>query len=160
MGILAGCQLNNTPTSKVEEQLSKYQMLDDDISVVYTDLIDDVNINNTYKERYENLIRKQYRGLTYEIKEEVIDGEIANVTTQIEVINFHKVMEEYDKNIITNDDYHEGILKLLENAKDKVTYTIEFTLIKDEEGVWILQPLDKFERQKILGMNFSTQSYT
>lgn len=160
IGILVGCELNNTPTSKVEEQLSKYQMLDDDITIVYTDLATDTDIDNEYRERYEKLIREQYRNLTYEIKEEKIDGEVATVTTQIEVTDYQKIIEQYDKDRFTTEEYHKQVLEALEDAKAKVTYTIEFTVMKDEGGNWNLQPLDELERQKILGMNFSKQSYT
>lgn len=155
IGFITGCELNNVPTSKVEKQLSKYQMLDDDITIVYTDLSTDVNIKNQYKERYEELIREQYKNLSYEIKEEVIDGEVATVTTQIEVKDYQKVFDTYNKNNLAVEEYHEQILESLEKIKDKVTYTIDFTVIKDEKGNWNLQPLDQVGKQKILGIDIS-----
>lgn len=151
VGILVGCELNNTPTSKVEEQLSKYQMLDDDVTVVYTDLTTDVDIDNEYKERYEDLIKKQYRNLSYEVKEETLDGEMATVTVEVEVMDYQKVVEQYDN--LMGDEYHVQVLTALEEAKDKITYTIEFVVMKDEEGNWNLQSLDEVDKRKILGIN-------
>ena len=54
------------------------------------------------------------------------------------------------------DDYTEQDIKdsidALEKAKDKVTYTIEFDVIKDKDGNWKLTSLDNETIKKIQGM--------
>ena len=157
--VLTGCELGNTPTSKVEDLLSRYQMLDDSIAISYVDLSQDSNIDNDLKKRYEALIKKQYQNLAYEVKEEMIDGDIATVTTQVEVVDYAKVIEKYDQNV-SDDDYHEKVLKALESATEKVTYTIDFIVNKDEEGDWNVQVLSELEQDKLLGMNFESPAYT
>lgn len=152
MGILTGCQLDNTPTAKVEGLLSEYQMLDKDISISYIDLSNDVNISNEYKERYEDLIRSQYRNMSYEIKEEEIDGENAVVTAQIEVIDYQKVLDQYN-NDFNENEYHEKVLEKLEKAKDKITYSIKFNVIMNENGNWQVEELSQEEKGKLLGIN-------
>lgn len=151
---LFGCELGNTPTSKVEDYFSRYQMLDDDVTVYYADLAFDIDILEGYKTRYEDLIRNQYRNLTYEIKEEEIDGATATVTAQIEVVDYQKIIDKYNKADFDGDnEYHKQVLEALEDAKDKITYTIEFTVTKDEEDNWNVEPLSQVDRQKILGIN-------
>lgn len=153
VSFLVGCELNNTPTSKVEEQLSKYQMLDKSITISYTDLSKETGLDNDTKKRYENLIKKQYQNLSYEVKEETIDGEIATVKTQIEVIDYQKIIDKYDKTSYMEEEYHNQLLTSLEKATDKITYTINFIIKKDEQGNWQIEPLTSLEKQKLLGIN-------
>lgn len=151
--IVTGCQLGNTPISKVEEQLSKYQMLDNSIEIDYHYLTNSFNIDNEYITSYEDLIKKQYKNLSYEIKEEVIDGEKATVTTRIEVKDYQKTIDKY-KDSLSNENYHEKILTELEKTNDKITYTIDFSLKKDKEGNWKVLSLSKEDKLKLLGINY------
>ena len=151
--ILTGCQLSNNPTSKVEELLGKYQMLDKDISISHLNLSNDNSIDTSLQERYEKLIKNQYKNLTYEIKEEKIDGDSATVTVQIEVLDYKSVLEKYEKTDYSTQEYHKKILDELEKVKDKITYTIDFVVTKDKKGDWNTEPLGEKEREKLLGIN-------
>lgn len=150
---LTGCAINNNPTSKVEELLSKYQMLDKDISTSYTLLTTDTKISQDLKEEYQKLIKKQYQNLSYEIKEETIDGDTATITTQIKVIDYKSTIDKYLKTDYTNEDYHKKIIESLKNIKETITYTIDFTVTKDTNGNWKADELDTIQKEKLLGMN-------
>ena len=152
-GLLIGCSLGNTPTSRVEDKLSKYQMLDKDISLSYTNLTSDTEINQDIRNRYEELIKKQYRNLSYEVKEEEIDGENATVTVQIEVMDYKAVFDKYNKNDYDKEKYHELVLDALEDVKDKIAYTIDFSLTKNDNNNWQVNELTKEDREKLLGIN-------
>ena len=89
--LLVGCSLSNSPTSKVEELLNKYQTLDSDIKSGIDDVLKEENLNDSQKERYRKVIEKQYRNLAYEIKDERIDGDTATITVEIEVIDYKKL---------------------------------------------------------------------
>ena len=54
---LFGCSLSNTPTSKVEELFTKYQMLDDNIKKGIDDILANETLTNAQKERYKEIIR-------------------------------------------------------------------------------------------------------
>lgn len=153
LSMLTGCSLGNTPTAQVEDFLSKYQMLDDDISVSYTNMTTDTNLSQDTKERYEDVIREQYRNLSYEVKEESIDGETATVTVQIEVIDYKKIISKYNKNDYEIEEYHNLILDDLEDGKEKITYTIEFMLTKGTDDKWQVNDLSPTDREKLLGIN-------
>ena len=150
MCFLAGCDLANTPTSQVEEYLSKYQRLDKTIDINEFLLIDEENLTENKKEEYQKLIKKQYRNLSYSIKGEEIDGNKAKVTAEITVLDYgreiRKLEEEKDL------DYSKKLLENLKKVKKKVTYTIKFKVEQDENNQWKVEPLGKDDQEKLLGI--------
>ena len=155
--LLVGCSLSNTPTSQVEDLLSKYQKLDNDIKAGIDDVLEGETLTSEQKDRYRKLIEKQYKNLTYEVKDEKTDGNIATITTEIEVLDYKKIVNETNNSYqgrddYTVEDYNNAKLDALEKAKDKVTYTIDFIVIKDDNGNWKLSSLDNETIKKIQGM--------
>ena len=152
LSLLVGCSLGNTPTSKTEELLSNYQMNKNNIPVSYTYLTSDTNISSDIIKKYEDAIRKQYRDMSYEIKDEEIDGDTAVVTIEIEVMDFGKAINKYNKSEYESVRYHELITKELENTKEMITYTLDITLTKDEKDKWVVDDLSLENRDKLLGI--------
>ena len=155
--LLVGCSLSNSPTSRVEDLLNKYQTLDSDISSGINDVLKEENLNDSQKDRYRKVIEKQYKGLTYQIKDERIDGDTAIISTEIEVMDYKKVINETNSyyqsiNDYTVEDYNNTQLDKLEKAKDKVKYTIDFEVKKDKNGNWKLSSLSNEAIKKIQGM--------
>ena len=146
--------MSNTPTSKVEEVLMKYQRLDNDIKTAIDNVLDEQNFNDDHKERYRKLLENQYKNMTYEIKEERIDGNTATVITEIEVLDYKNAISDltFDSTIYTKESYDEEKLNRLENTSSKVTYTMELTLTKDEDDIWHLNALTNEQIKKIQGM--------
>ncbi len=155
--LLVGCSLSNSPTSKVEDLLSKYQRLDSDIQKGIDSVIEDETLTDTQKERYRTLIEKQYKSLAYQIKDERIDGDTATIRAEIEVLDYKKAINETtdyyrDKEDYTVEEYNNTKLDNLERVKDKVTYTIDFEVKKDSSGNWKLSTLSNETIKKIQGM--------
>lgn len=155
--LLVGCSLSNSPTSKVEDLLSKYQSLDSDIKNGIDNVLEEETLINNQKERYRKLIEKQYKNLSYQIKDEKIDGDTAIITTEIEVLDYKKATNEtstyyLDKKDYTVEEYNDTKLNNLEKVKDKVTYTIDFEVKKDKDGNWQLSSLNNETIKKIQGM--------
>ena len=155
--LLVGCSLSNTPTAQVEDLLSKYQMLDNDIKAGIDDVVEGETLTTEQQDRYRKIIEKQYKNLMYEVKDEEIDGNVAEITVEIEVLDYKKVVNEINntyqgQNNYTVEEYNNAKLNALEDAKDKVTYTIEFKVIKDDDGNWKLSSLDNESIKKIQGM--------
>lgn len=155
--LLVGCSLSNSPTSRVEDLLNKYQTLDSDISSGINDILKEENLNESQKDRYRKVIEKQYRSLTYQIKDERIDGDTAIISTEIEVMDYKKVINETNSyyqsiNDYTVEDYNDTKLDKLEKAKNKVKYTIDFEVRKDKNGNWKLSSLSNETIKKIQGM--------
>ena len=155
--LLVGCSLSNSPTSKVEDLLTKYQMLDKDIKDGIEEVVNEETLTSNQKERYRKIIEKQYKNLTYQVKEEKIDGDTSTITTEIEVIDYKKAINEaiskyQGKTDYTIEEYNNTKLDALEQAKEKVKYTIEFEVKKDNNDNWKLSSLSNETIKKIQGM--------
>ncbi len=155
--LLVGCSLSNSPTSKVEDLLSKYQTLDRDIKKGIDDVVSEETLTGTQAERYRDLIEKQYKNLSYEVKDERYDGNSATITVEIEVLDYKKAINEvsssyHQKDNYTVEDYNNAKLSALEQVKEQVLYTIDFEVNKDSNGNWHLASLSNETIKKILGM--------
>ena len=161
--LMVGCELNNTPTKKVEQFLSNYQVLHKDVISDLDGMINKTNYTSEQKERYKELMKKQYKSLIYEIKEETIDGNNAYVTVQIEVFNFGKRLAEAENYLNDHRDdftdngvYNESKflsyqLDELEKEKERVKYTLTFSLTK-QDGKWEINDLTEAMEDKINGI--------
>lgn len=150
---LTGCNLGNTPTAQVEEYLSKYQRLDKSISTSYTNLTNIITLPSTpTKEEikeYEKIIKKQYRNLSYEIKNEKINGTKATVEVAITVTDYSNLTKSIDYRSINS---HQTLINKLKNTKDKITYTINFKVNKNKNDLWQVEDLSNTNKQKLLGI--------
>lgn len=194
--LLSGCSMDNTPTKKVENFLDNYKNQDETVLTQLKEMVDsDTLMDETQKTTYSDIMKKQYKDLTYDIKDEVIDGDTATVTAEIEVYDYYKINQDaqtyYDNNPNEfkddNNDNNNGLagdivegakdavdtvtdkaedavdavtgdskfveyrLGKLKDAKDRVKYTIDFTLTK-VDNVWTLNDIDDTTRQKIHGL--------
>lgn len=151
--LFSGCDIANTPTSKVEDYLGRYQRLDNNVSLSYTQLLGSNDVNKDDRDRYQKLVEKQFRNLSYEVKEEVIDGNVAYVTVQVKVCNYSDVLDKYD--VIDYDDideYHDEVIKGLEKQKEKIVYTITFELELNKKDEWKVSELSLEDKDKLLGI--------
>ena len=161
--MLTGCMSSNTPTSKVESLLNKYNSNDESIVTELRDYLDGFEMDDKTKGKYENVYLKQFKDLTYEIKEEEIDGDNAEVTAQISVYDYYKSetdannylnehKEEFYKNNVYDKILFENYkLEQLNKVKDRVDYTIEFELTKVNDE-WQIKTLTDEQLQKIHGI--------
>lgn len=165
--LLTGCtSLMNTPTDKVEEYLDKYKTTAKDVLDQLEDVVEEAgNMKDEHKEKYKELMKKQYQNLSYKIKDETIDGDKATVEAEIEVYDYKKSTDESDRYLtehndeflgedknVDNDKFMEFKLNALDKVKDKVTYTINFTLTKDSDGNWKLDDISDSDRLKLHGL--------
>lgn len=148
--IITGCSLSNNPNSKTEELLGKYQSLDNSIILSPKTLANDNNLSIDLEKEYTELIKKQYQSMSYEIKDTKEDGDKATVTVEIEVLDYKKIINQTNGPI--DDNYHKRLIDKLKQAHDKVTYTIDITLTKDNRKNWETEPLTTDEENKLLGI--------
>ena len=108
-------------------------------------------------------MKKHYKNLEYEIKDEVINGDSATVTVKIKVTDYSKILNESKKYLEEHEDefkndegvydaslYNDYRLNKLKEAKDKVEYTIDLTLSK-VDGKWYMDDIDSTTESKING---------
>lgn len=164
--LVSGCGLldiSNTPTKKVEEYLNKYQILDESILNDLDNVIRRKDKLDNNENEYREIIKRQYKELEYKIKDERIDGDEAIVTAEITVYDLTKVIndsEKYKTENITefyeNDKYNEDLYKKylitkLKNTKEKITYTVDFKIHKENKK-WMLNSISEIIEDKILGI--------
>ena len=166
--ILAGCSLmnmDNTPTKKVEEYLNNYQTLDKNVLSRLDSVVDEEALfTDDQKTTYRDILKKHYQDLVYKIKEETINGDRATVETEIEVSDYTKVLKQAESYRTSNESefldengvfdefkYNDYRLEQLKSSKDKVKYTIYFSLTK-VDNEWTLDSLTETEQEKLLGI--------
>ena len=146
---LLGCELNNTPTSKVEAFLSNYQLLDN--SIYLDDKINlftnNKNLTDDITNGYKKIIERQYSALSYDVKDETIDGDNAVVEVQIEVFDYVNTL---GSRIDDLSDVEK--INLLEKANIRSNYTIMFNVNKNNNGDWELLPIGSSDDLKLLGL--------
>ena len=121
-------------------------------------------MTTSQKNRYREILKKQYQHLSYEVKNETIDGDNATVEVEIEVFDYKKIIDNVDAYLnehqteFQNEDgttntekFNDYRLGELEKAKDKVTYTLNLTLHKEDDK-WKLDDLTDAEISKIHGL--------
>ena len=159
---ITGCTLSdidNTPTKQVETFLNNYQTLDqkvlNDLDLVINKK---TNYNQKQKDEYRKILKKHYQNLTYEIKDETINGDRANVEVEIEVTDYTKALKEaniylenHREEFQDETKYIDYQLEKLKEAKDTVKYTLNLTLNKENDK-WKLEQIDEIEEKKILGI--------
>ena len=164
---ITGCETNlmNTPTKRVETMLNNYITLNSEVLKDLDEtIINDTTMTDSQKEEYRNIIKKLYQNMSYEIKNETIDGDTAVVSVEIEVYNYKKIIDEANmylqnnnqeflnnENNVDVEKFNDYKLKELKKANDKITYTLDLTLKKVEEK-WVLDDLTDTEISKLHGM--------
>lgn len=164
--IVSGCgNVMNTPTKEVEAFLSKYQTMNDKVIGQLDDVLEtDNTMSEEQKNEYKDLMKKQYQNLSYKIKDEKIDGQHASITTEIEVYDYNKAIQESDDYLDSNKEqflkedgttdeekFMDYKISKMKDTKDKITYTITFTLTKEDDE-WALDDITDIDRQKIHGI--------
>lgn len=162
---LTGCDsLMNTPTKRVEALLNSYKMEDKKVlEQLDKVLLSETIMDSSLKERYRNLMLRQYRDLTYKIKNETIDGNNATVEVEIMVYDYNSAIKEVEDKVLNDKDYvddsgnvkttkfNEEKIKRMEETKNRITYTINFTVAKIDNK-WVVDDLTETERMKIHGL--------
>lgn len=163
MLISTACSLGSTPTSSVERLLSKYNTNDEEIVVELDDYVNESDLTDEQSTKYKDVYLKQFKDMKYEIKEEKIDGDTATVTAQITVYDYYNAEKEANEYLANNPDEFktDGVydkklftdykLKKLDDVKDTVDYTIDFTLTK-VDNKWVVNDLTNEQLEKIHGV--------
>ena len=166
--LVCGCENNlmNTPTKRVETMLNNYVTLDEEVLKDLDEtMLSETVMTTEQKNKYREILKKQYQNLSYEIKDETVDGDNATVEVEIEVYDYKKIIDEAEVYLKENPQefeqeegesvdiskFNDYKLEELEKAKDKVTYTLNLTL-KKVDGKWKLDDLTDTEISKIHGL--------
>lgn len=154
--LIIGCtNINNIPTKKVEDLFNDYQTLDEEVLNDLNITVDNfTDYNQIQKDKYKEIIKKQYRSLIYKIRNKIIGNNHGIVIVEVTVKDLYKVEQEVNSYInnhkMDTKEYIDYKLNKLMMAKDKVTYTIEVKLTKNNNK-WCLNGLSNEDINKISG---------
>ncbi len=155
--LAVGCSCSNEKAKDaVEKYLNEYKGLSNEVLKNIDDLVSkEENLTDKDRDTYKEILKKQYRDLTYTIENESYDGDKANVTVKITVYDLYKVekdsekyLNEHREDFLTNGVYDSKkyITYKLEQMKDVnevISYNVVFKTIK-VDGKWqVEQPSDE-----------------
>lgn len=168
---LCACGINSTAKKSVENYLNSYINLSDEVLKDLDKVTEEQTLTDSQKHVYKEAIKRQYQDLKYEIINETYNGDEAQVSVKIEVYDLYltqKNASEYlkkniskfnnEKGIYDNNNYIDYKINLMKNAKERVTYNIEFNLITNGE-TWIISEMPKTDLEKIHGIyNYESEN--
>lgn len=161
--ITFGCGMGNTPKAKVADVLKRYNNNDDIVKTELGDYLNALDLDNENLSGYQEVYLRQYSDLKYNIKDERIDGDLATVTVELTVYDYHKAEKDINNYISMNQEKFyddndvydpnkalEYRIKELGKAKDTIDYTVDFTLTKID-NVWTVDSFTNEQLEKIHG---------
>ena len=168
--MLVGCDnMMDTPTKKVENLLNKYQNEDKEVLEQLDKVVEDAGtLNSNQQEKYRKLMKRQYQNMNYKIKNQSEDGNNATIVVEVEVYDYGRTISEAESylsnnreqflidpenDVVDNSKYLDYKIEKMSNTNDRVTYTINFTLVKEEDE-WILNDLNDIDRLKLHGLYY------
>ena len=163
--LIIGCGCTSKKASDaVKEYLSKFNNQHASVINELKELIQEEHLTDEQGKTYEEIMKKQYKDLKYEIMEENYDGDVAIVKTNITVYDLYKAQKEAEsyRNLhqseFLNDEKKPDAIKFLDykleqmkKTDTKVTYTIEFKVEK-KDGKWVLASITTETLEKIHGI--------
>ena len=164
---LAGCScMQKTAKARVEEFLDQYRNLSANVLGDMDDVVDsETALSEEQKEKYRDVLKKQYSDLKYEIVDEVYDGDAAVVEAKITVYDLYKAQKDASSYLESHRDefndengeydsskFMDYRLEQMKDITDTVEYTIEFNLTKDDNGNWQITELSQEDLEKIHGI--------
>lgn len=169
VGLVTGCSCTaditaSTPTKEVEKFFNNYQTLHNDVIAQLEDVVEnEMTFTDEQKEKYKGIMKKHYQDLTYEIKDETINGDSATVQVEIEVRDYSKAMQDANNYLIQNPEefndetgnyseslFNEYRLEKIKEVEEKVKYNLNLRLTKVDDK-WALDDISEIDESKIHG---------
>lgn len=163
--VLAGCGcMKKTAKGAVQDYLNQYKNLSSNVITSMDDVVNDENLTDSQKEKYRDILKRQYQDLKYEIVNEKYDGDNATVEAKITVYDLYKVQkdannyltnngDEFKENgVYSNDLFMNYKLDKMKKVTDTIDYNIIFNVIKDDKGNYKVNDLSNSDLEKIHGV--------
>ena len=163
--VLAGCGcMKKTAKGAVQDYLNQYKNLSSNVITSMDDVVNDENLTDSQKEKYRDILKRQYQDLKYEIVNEKYDGDNATVEVKITVYDLYKVQkdannyltnsgDEFKENgVYSNDLFMNYKLDKMKKVTDTVEYNITFNVTKDDKGNYKVNDLSNSDLEKIHGV--------
>lgn len=159
------CSLNdNKPAEAIETFFEKYRAKDDDIITQLKDTIDNEDLTDDAKEKYQELMEKQYDQFAYVIKDVNEENDSATATVELTVLNYRSAVLKAEEELKNNQEkfndeegnfseekYMEYKIEKMSEVTETTTHTIDLSLTK-ENGMWKVNQLSSDDISKLHGL--------
>lgn len=159
------CAMNdNKPEEAVETFFEKYRAKDDNIITQLKETIENEDLTDDSKDKYQELMEKQYDQFAYVIKDIAEEDNEATVTVELTVLNYRSAILEAEEELKNNperfnDDegnfsdkkYMDYKVEKMSEVNDTTTHTIDLYLTK-ENGMWKVNQLSSDDISKLHGL--------
>ena len=159
------CSMNdNTPEKAVETFFEKYRSKDDNVITQLKETIQNEDLKDDAKEKYQDLMEKQYNEFAYVIKDTKEEKDSAVVTVELTVLNYRSAILEAEEELKSNpekfnDDegkfneekYMDYKIEKMSKVTNTTTHTIDLSLTKDA-GMWTVEQLSSDDISKLHGL--------
>ena len=159
------CSVNDTtPEQAVDTFFEKYRAKDDNVITQLMDTIENEGLLDEQKEKYQDLMEKQYDQFAYVIKDIDENDNDATVTVELTVLNYHSAILQAEEELKNNpekfnddqgnfsdDKYMDYKIEKMSEVTDTTTHTIELSLTK-ESGMWKVNELSSDDISKLHGL--------
>ena len=148
----------------LKKYLDNYKNLDDKVLVDMKNVIDKENLNEENSKKYEDILKKQYTDLSYEITNEDYNGDEATITVKVNVYDLYKAQKDATTYLAENPnefkdedgkyDAEKFITYKLDKMKEtneKTSYTIDFYVVNTSDG-WTVSSLSNSDIEKLHGI--------
>ena len=99
------CAINdNKPDEAVETFFEKYRAKDDNIITQLKETIENEDLTNDQKMKYQKLMEKQYDQFAYVIKDTKVKDDTATVTTEVTVLNYRSAILKAEEELKNNPE--------------------------------------------------------
>lgn len=164
MFFVSGCGMEKSARDVAIEYLELYRTKDKVVMDELGEFIENENLNDTQKEKYKEILEREYGTLMYKVVDEQYEGNVAFITMEITVIDLYKSQEESAKYFNENptkfndedgeydrDLYTDYKLDMMSKETDTITYTIDIKVEKDGDD-WKVVQLSNESLEKIHGI--------
>lgn len=159
------CAVNDNNTEEaVETFFEKYRAKDDNVIEQLKDTIMNEDITDDQKEKYEELMEKQYDQFAYVIKDKKEEDDSATVTAEITVLNYRSAINEAEEELKNNPEkfnndegnfseekYMDYKIEKMKDVTDTTTHEIDLSLTKNA-GIWTVEELSSDDIMKLHGL--------
>ena len=162
--LVGGCSCSNDKAADaVEKYLNDYQGLSKDVLEDISELVEKEDLSDSEKATYEEVLKRQYRNISFKIENEEYNCDSANVTVKITVYDLHKAEKEAKDYLDTHEQeflsdgaydaskYLDYKLDRMRTINETVTYNIVIKTVK-VDGKWQVSQPDSTTLEKIHGI--------
>ena len=159
------CSVSGGAKESVYIFLEKYKYLDKNLVKDIDNYVAGESLNENQKEKYKEILKRQYKDMSYEIKKEEYIGNKAYVTINISVYDLYKAQDETENYLkeheseflnsdgeYDDDKYIDYKLDFMLSYQEKTTEELKLELTKNK-NIWVLEQPSIEELKKIHGMN-------